>query len=61
MPLSDIEIWAEINAGRLIIDPIVTAESVGGSSLDLLLHEELRIFPKTDEFKGLSVELPIDR
>ena len=40
MPLSDVEIWAELGAGRLIIDPHPDTDRVDSSSIDLLLHEE---------------------
>lgn len=41
MPLSDGEIWRELETGRLQITPPPTPERVGSSSIDLLLHEEI--------------------
>ncbi len=43
MPLSDTEIWAELTTGRLVIDPPPTAERVGSSSIDLLLHSDILV------------------
>lgn len=58
MILSEIEIWAEIRAGWLAIDPEPSLHRVGASSVDLSLHDELLIFPQdaTDEFRGTSVD-----
>ena len=40
MPLSDIEIRAEIDAKRLVFEPpIGERERIGSSSVDLLLHK----------------------
>ena len=48
MVLSDIEVKAEISAGRIVFDPAIPRDSdrFGSSSVDLLLHEELIILPK---------------
>ena len=49
MVLSNIEIWAEIEAGRLVFDPpIVERGRVDSSSVDLLLHSDLIALPPTD-------------
>lgn len=48
MPLSDIEIWAEINAGHLVIEPPPDESAVVGSSIDLLLHEDLTALPQEE-------------
>lgn len=53
MPLSNIEIWAEMGAGRLRITPPPDPDRVVGSSIDLLLHEELIVLPGRVE--GLSI------
>jgi len=55
MALSDVEIWAEIVAGRLVIDPTPSPDRVVGSSVDLLLHEELLVLPSRDEVMGISI------
>ncbi len=49
MVLSNVEIWAEIDAERLVFDPpIVDKGRVDSSSVDLLLHEDLIALPKVD-------------
>ncbi len=46
MALSNVEIWAEIRAERLVFDPPVDAENhIGSSSVDLLLGERLLVLP----------------
>jgi dCTP deaminase len=47
MALSDVGIWAELGAGRLRIDPRPEEDRVGGSSIDLLLHPTLIVFPES--------------
>lgn len=54
MALSDVEIWAELNAGRLVIDPNPGAR-IGPSSVDLLLGPELLVLPPTEEAAGITV------
>lgn len=56
MPLSDVEIWAEIGAGYLIIDPPPTHDRVGPSSIDFLLHSELLSLPTPEEVNGITVD-----
>ena len=46
MVLSDVEIWAEIAAERLVFNPPISErERVGSSSVDLLLHGDLVVLP----------------
>ena len=45
MILSDVEFWAEVRAEWLKIDPTPSLERVAGSSVDLLLHNELLALP----------------
>ena len=48
MVLSNVEIWAELDAKRLSFDPpVVEEDRFGSSSVDLLLHEDLLILPET--------------
>lgn len=56
MPLSDVEIWAEIGAGRLVIDPTPDADRVVGSSIDLLLHDDIVGLPDESEVRGISID-----
>ena len=56
MPLSDVEIWAEMGAGRLIIDPPPTIDRVDSSSIDLLLHQELIILPDRADAIGITID-----
>ena len=59
MPLSDIEIPAEIDAKRLVFEPpIDDRERIGSSSIDLLLHEELLILPS--RVPGITIDPPDD-
>ncbi len=48
MVLSDIDILAEIGAGRLIFDPAIKnpSDRVDSSAVDLLLHQELILLPE---------------
>ena len=47
MALSNVEIWAEIDAERLVFDPPINDEDpIGSSSVDLLLHEDLLVLPE---------------
>lgn len=62
MPLSNIEIRAEINANRLVFDPHIPdsplnddENRIGSSSVDLLLHEELIVLPET-RVPGLTID-----
>lgn len=56
MVLSDVEIWAELSAGRLFVDPPPDADRVVGSSIDLLLHDEIVALPEIEEVRGISVD-----
>jgi dCTP deaminase len=56
MPLSDVEIWAEIGAGYLIIDPLPTHDRVGASSIDFLLHSEIIALPNPEAATGIAVD-----
>ena len=56
MPLSDVEIWAELGVGRLVIDPHPTADRVDSSSVDLRLHEELVILPEHAAVSGITID-----
>ena len=49
MVLSDVEIWTEINAERLVFDPPVPGDRIGSSSVDLLLHDELIVLPQRQQ------------
>ena len=55
MVLSDAEILAEVNAGRIRITPY-SEERVGPSSVDLLLHPSLRVLPSPHAMRGVSVD-----
>lgn len=55
MVLSDIEIWAEVQAGRLVIDPAPNESRVNSSSVDLLLDTEIIALPLNSEVQGISV------
>ena len=48
MVLSDIDILAEMNAGRLIFDPAIKDpnDRIDSSAVDLLLHKDLLILPE---------------
>lgn len=54
MVLSDVDIGKEIRAGRLKFDPPIDEKRIGSSSIDLLLHEDLTILPKSQE-QGMIV------
>ena len=54
MPLSHIEIWAELEAGRLIIDPPLDPINVDSSAVDLLLAPELLVLP--EKLTGITVD-----
>lgn len=56
MPLSDIEIAAEIRAKRLVIDPPVNEDQIGPSSLDLRLHPDLLLPPSRDAVSGINID-----
>ena len=49
MVLSDVEIHAEISAKRLVFDPSISddLERIDSSAIDLLLHEDLILLPKS--------------
>ena len=55
MPLSNVEIWAELGAGRLIIDP-PTYDRVDSSSIDLILHEEIIVLPDVAQAQGVTID-----
>ena len=55
MPLSDIEIRAEIDAKRLVFEPaIIDRDRISSSSVDLLLHEELLVLPQ--RVPGITID-----
>ena len=58
MTLSDVEFWAEVDAGWIQIDPPPTLDRVAGSSIDLLLHNELLIppSPSHNSIKGTKID-----
>ena len=56
MPLSDVEIWAEIGAGYLEIDPLPIPDRVVSSSIDLLLHTEILVLPNPEDVRGITVD-----
>jgi dCTP deaminase len=56
MPLSDVEIWNELAAGKLSITPPPTSERVSASSIDLLLHPELRVMAGKADCSGITVD-----
>ena len=58
MTLSDVEFWAEVAAGWLTIEPTPTLERVGGSSVDLILHNELLVLPcpNASSIAGTSID-----
>lgn len=59
MPLSNVEIMAEIRAERLVFDPPISTEDsenrIGSSSVDLLLHEELLVLP-SGSVAGVTID-----
>ncbi len=59
MVLSNIEIWAELTAKRMVFDPPIPRERIDRSSVDLLLHEELIILP-TSMVQNVIVEPPTE-
>ncbi|HLG12262.1 MAG TPA: dCTP deaminase [Dehalococcoidia bacterium] len=44
MPLSDREIWMELQAGSLQIDPLPSVEQVKSASIDLRLDKQVRVY-----------------
>ena len=56
MPLSDVEIRAELGAGRLVIEPPPTYDRVDSSSIDLLLHEEIIVMPGQAAARGVTID-----
>jgi dCTP deaminase len=58
MALSDVEIWAEIGAGWLEIDPPPSLDRVVASSIDLLLHYEILLLPPPNDpaIRGITVD-----
>ena len=56
MPLSNIEISAELDAKRLVIDPPVSKDQIGPSSVDLRLHPDLIILPSREQSVRISVD-----
>lgn len=60
MVLSNVEIIAEIQAGRLVFNPPIptgNAENrIDTSSVDMLLHEELIVLPESNEVAGVTVD-----
>lgn len=44
MPLSDREIWMELQAGSLQIDPMPKVEQVKSASIDLTLYNKARVY-----------------
>lgn len=56
MPLSNIEISAELNAKRLVIDPLLSEDQIGPSSVDLRLHPELTILPSREQSAGITID-----
>lgn len=60
MVLSNVEIWAEIRAERLVFDPpVVEEDRFGSSSVDLLLHERLLVLP--DRMDNMAFDALRDR
>ena len=57
MTLSDVEIWAEIGAGRLVLDPSPNGDRIGNSSIDLLLHDELLILPSREKVESMGITI----
>ena len=56
MPLSNIEIDAEMRAKRLVIDPAPGRDQLGPSSVDLRLHPDLIIPPNQENAAGIMVD-----
>ena len=56
MALSDVEIWAELGAGRLVIEPTPDADRVVSSSIDLLLHDNIVALPDEADVRGISID-----
>lgn len=56
MPLSDVEIRAEMGAGRLVIEPPPAIDNVDSSSVDLLLHEEIIVMPDQAGASGVTID-----
>jgi len=62
MVLSDLEIWMEIQSGRLSFSPAIPFQNVGPSSIDLRLGDEITHFPNDDSDPpppGLSTDTSI--
>ena len=49
MVLSDREIWAEIEKGKLIIEPDLEPAQVGPSSIDLRLGNQFTVFKSPEK------------
>ena len=55
MALSDIEIWMELQAGALVIDPPPDPTSVNAASVDLHLDKHVQVYKDVPE--GMKIDL----
>ena len=55
MALSDVEIWMEIQAGGLVIDPQPDHTSVNAASVDLHLDKEVQVYKDVPE--GMKTDM----
>lgn len=56
MILSNIELDAEIKAGRLVIEPLPPTNRFSGASVDLTLHDEIFELPSQDSTGGQPLD-----
>lgn len=55
MALSDVEIWMELQAGGLVIDPLPDQTSVNAASVDLSLDPQVQVYKDVPE--GMKIDL----
>lgn len=55
MALSDVEIWMELQAGGLLIDPQPDPTSVNAASVDLHLDKQVQVYKDVPE--GMKIDL----
>ena len=56
MILSDIELRAELQAGRVVIDPQPSEDRINGASVDMTLHNEIWEFPDKSKATGIQID-----
>ncbi len=55
MALSDVEIWMELQAGGLVIDPLPDHTNVNAASVDLHLDKEVQVYKNVP--KGMRTDM----